>query len=321
MINRKGTGYSKLCFMSIKRICISIKKNSLTKYILLYGLIVFISATFDWLIFRCNTTSFLISEQLNKYVDRYEFLDPEIDLAAYHRNAKDNLPITIDGFTTLIKPSFEKLEATNDSLFHKQNLLSACKEKLDSLNVIASVMRNDSIERLRDQLISGCQKKIDSLKLFMEGKDSTEMIIAGKYVEMAQLQYEYAIKNVEIQSMILQNFGSFIPDSLSRQIRCYNENYIGLLMDISVLEKDRRIVSSKIRDLTIDFHANRLNAVGFVDFIYYSFCVSTTVSFGDIAPNNGLARAIAIIELLFCIILVGVIVNSSIKRIEEPNGR
>lgn len=296
---------------------LNIMKNFLPSIIVAYFFVVAVFAVINWIIFMYNSTSFLISEQLNKYVDRYEFLDPEIDLAAYHRNAKDNMPITIDGFTALVKPSFEQLETINDSLLLKRNLLSDCREKWDSLGNIASAMRKDSIGRVRERLLSGCQERIDSLQRFMDGKDSTEMIIEGKYVEMAQLQYEYAKKNAEVQSMMVQYIGNFIPDSLSHQIRWCNENYMWLTMDISKLEQERRDVSSKIRNLTIDFHENRRNAVSFTDFVYYSICVSTTVSFGDIAPNNGLTRMVAIMELLLCIILVGAIVDRIIKKKEK----
>lgn len=293
------------------------KHRRLLIFIALYAGLVFSFAVLDWLIYRYNTTSFLISEQLNKYVDRYEFLDPEIDLAAYHRNAKDKLPITIDGFTVLVKPSFDELQATNDSLLLNKDLLSACLERWDSLGKVASAMKSDSIEQVRTKLLFGYQEKIDSLKRFMEGKDSTTMIIEGKYVEMAQLQYEYAKKNAKVQTMIGQYIGNFIPDSLSHKIRKCNEDYLGLTMTISELEMTRRDVTSQIRNLTKEFHANRRDAVSFMDFVYYSICVSTTVSFGDIAPNNGLTRTVAIIELLLCIILVGAIVDRIIKRKEE----
>lgn len=297
-----------------KRFLRYIKKHGILRYILLYAVLVFLFATIDWIVFRCNSTSFLISEQLNKYVDRYEFLDPDIDLAAYHRNAKDKLPITIDGFNSLMKPTFDELQTANDSLIHDKGNLDACLKQWDSLSREAEVMKTDSVEHLRKKLLSGCQEKIDSLKDYLVGKDSTTMIIEGKYVELAQLQYEYAKKNVEVQSIINQYIGNFIPDSLSHQIRRCNEDYLRLTMDIGELEQTRRDVTSQIRNKTIEFHNNRLDAVSYLDFVYYSICVSTTVSFGDIAPNNGLTRLLAIIELLACIVLIGTIVDKIIKR-------
>lgn len=293
------------------------EEKRLLKFIGIYLFIVVLFATINWLVFNINTTSFLISEQLNKYVGQHEYLNPEIDLAAYHRNAKDNMPITIDGFSAMMKPTFERLEATNDSLSFNQHRLNACIQEWDSLSRIASAMRYDSVKLLRERMLSGYQEKIDSLRRFLEGKDSTRMIIEGKYVEMAQLQYEYAKRNAEIQSLIGQYIGNFIPDSLSRQIRKCNEGYLEITIEIQELEQQRRDVSSQIRNLIVDFHENRRDAVGFLDFLYYSICVSTTVSFGDIAPNSGLTRVIAIIELLFCIIIVGIIANRIINSREK----
>ena len=37
--------------------------------------------------------------------------------------------------------------------------------------------------------------------------------------------------------------------------------------------------------------------------------MSTTVSFGDIAPNSFGTRLMAVIEILFCILLVGLIIE------------
>lgn len=293
------------------------EEKRLLKFIGIYIFIVVLFATINWLVFNINTTSFLISEQLNKYVGQHEYLNPEIDLAAYHRNAKDNMPITIDGFSAMMKPTFERLEATNDSLSFNQHRLNACIQEWDSLSRIVSAMRYDSVKLLRERMLSGYQEKIDSLRRFLEGKDSTRMIIEGKYVEMAQLQYEYAKGNAEIQSMIGQYIGNFIPDNLSRQIRKCNEDYLEITIEIQELEQQRRDVSSRIRNLIVDFHENRCDAVGFLDFLYYSICVSTTVSFGDIAPNSGLTRVIAIIELLFCIIIVGIIANRIINSSRE----
>ena len=293
------------------------RKHFLPAMIIAYVLVVLIFATINWLIFFNNTTAYLISDQLNKYVERYEFLYPDIDLAAYHRNAKDSMPITISDFSDMIKPDLEKLQSANDSLREKKDAFEKCTVRWDSLSRIASEMRNDSINKVREKLLAGSQERIDSLKRYLEGKDSTEMIIEGKYVELAQLQYEYAKKNAKVEAMFIEYLGNFIPDSLSHQIRRCNEDYLNLSMEIQDVEGIRRNATSKIRQSTTDFHNNRLESVKWLDFLYYSICVSTTVSFGDIAPNNGATRFIAILEILICLVLVGYIVDRIIKKKEE----
>jgi hypothetical protein len=291
-----------------------VKKQFLTAMIALYVIVVVLFATVNWAIFFNNSTAFLISDQLNKHVERYDFLQPDIDLASYHRNAKDSMPITISDFSNMIRPDLEKLQSANDSLKMKKDALEKCTVQWDSLSRVASEMRNDSVNKVRRELLSGYQEKIDSLQRYLDGKDTTKMIIEGKYVELAQLQYEYAKKNAEVVAMFSRYIGNFIPDSLSHQIRKCNEDYLQLTFDIQEVEGERRNITSKIRQSTVDFHNNRLESVSWLDFLYYSICVSTTVSFGDIAPNNGCTRFVAILELLMCLLIVGYIVDRIIKK-------
>lgn len=287
--------------------------------ILGYIFVVVAFAAINDLMFLYNSTSYLISEQLNKHIQRYEFLDPKFDLATFHKDTKDAMPITIDGFVELVNPSFDSLQAVNDSLLLKQSALKNCTERCDSLVRVASVIRDDSVKQVRELMLSVYQERIDSLSQFMKGKDSTEMIIAGKYVEMARLQFEYAKKNVEVQVLIGKYWGNFIPDSLSHQIWKCNEDYVWLTTEIQELEQLRRDISSLIRTATIAFHNNRLDAVSFWDFLYYSICVSTTVSFGDIAPNDGWTRFLAVLEILLCMILLGILLNGIIAKLNAEN--
>ena len=289
-------------------------KHPLKAMIVSEFFIVILFASVNWILFLKNSTAFLISDQLNKHVERYEFLQPDIDLAAYHRNAKDSMPITISEFSDMIRPDLEKLQSANDSLIMKKDAFEKCKVQWDSLSRIASKMMNDSVNKVRVELLSGYQERIDSIERYLEGKDSTQMIIDGKYVELAMLQHEYAKKKAKVEAMLGQYIGNFIPDRLSHQIRRCNDDYIQLTWDIQDVENERRNVTSRIRQSAVDFHNNRIESVSWLDFLYYSICVSTTVSFGDIAPNNGYTRFVAIVELLICLLLVGYIVDRIIKK-------
>lgn len=294
------------------------KRYPLPSVIFVYFIVVVSFAFVNWRIFVDNSTSYLISDQLNKHVERYDILDPEIDLAAYHRNAKDQMPLDLNGFGELMKSDMEKLQRANDSLIVAQEAFELLKEEWDELSRTASRMMKDSIETVRDEQLSGYRQSIDSLQNLIKGKDSTEMMIEGKYVELAKLQHEYAKRNAKVESMYTQYIGNFIPDSLSHEIRKRNEGYLELTQKIWDIERQRNIVSNNIRNSVSEFHKNRLESVSWWDFLYYSICVSTTVSFGDIAPNNGTTRCVAVIELLICLLIVGYIVDRIIKR--KKNG-
>ena len=292
------------------------KQGIITKCFAYYAFIVIVGAFVNWFLFLHNSTSFVISEQLNKHVARYEFLYSDIDLAAYHGGVKDALPISLDDFSSYMKADFDSLEYVNRALAQKQKDYERCMATWDSLSKVAQPIISDSIKQLKDSLLRGCQERIDSLKKYMLNHDSTKMILEGKYVELAELEYDLAKKNAKVSKYVSENYNFFIPDSLRHAIREQNEASITIPWEIQDLEQQRRDISRLIKDKVSRFHENRRESVGFGDFLYYSVCVSTTVSFGDIAPNNGTTRMMAIIELLLCIILVGIVLDKINKKIK-----
>lgn len=292
-------------------------KHSLFKYVLSYILIVFFSAFINWGLFCCNSTSFSISSQMNKYMDRYDLLDSTINLATFHQGAKDKMPIAIDDYITLIRPDFIRLDTINVLLVRNQKLLESNQLRSRMLSMEADENRQSAIHAFTDSLLFEDQKRIDSLRRFMLGKDSTELIIQGKYVELAHLKYEYAKKNAEILDYVIRHFGSFIPDGLSKELTRLNQEWIQLSNKIQNLENSRRTISSRIKKSVNLFHQNRRDTVSFWDFLYYSICVSTTVSFGDIAPNDGWSRFLAIAEILSCMVLLGILLDRVIKKVNK----
>ena len=111
--------------------------------------------------------------------------------------------------------------------------------------------------------------------------------------------------------------GSFIPDYLMADYTNCNEAYMENKNEIQNMESNINRLATKIIESNKSFHAYRLKHVSFWDFLYYSICVSTTVSFGDIVPNNGLARFFAVIELLACIIILGALLEKTNQHLRK----
>lgn len=281
----------------------------LKHFVLFYISIVLVFAFINQGIFWKDSTTFAISDQMNKHVERYELLGPKIDLVKFHENAKDKMPITFERFYVKILPDVKRLEYVYSQLDTTQQELDSCKKELSRVTQLADVERKASIEAFIDRTMKGYQLRIDSLRRYMIGKDTTELIIKGKYVELARLRRDYAKKNAEVYKNILEHYGSFIPDSLAIILTNLNNEDIKLSFKYEELENSRRSVSRRIKETARAFHNNRYETVTFLDFIYYSVCVSTTVSFGDIVPNSTSARLAAIIELFFCLILLGLILE------------
>ena len=295
------------------------KNKSIVGFVFTYFLVVFLFAAIDWAIFRNNTTSFLISEQLNKRVDRYEFVTTEFNLATYHLNAKDLMPINVSDFTIKIMPQLNLLSLINDSISILAGSIVACESKLDSIVYAANDERENVIRLYRERELKSYIYSIDSLKEEMKGKDSTKLVLEGKFVEEANLQLKYAEKELSICNYILNNYGLFVPSEIMDSFHMYTENLLLLKSAIENKEKQRRVIVNDITNEEYKFNYNRRTSVGFIDFLYYSICVSTTVSFGDIAPNNDATRFLAVFELFICILLVGFILDRIIKRRKDSD--
>lgn len=295
----------------------SLVRMRLFRFLFLYVSIVIAFAIMNYASFNKNSTNYLISEQLNKRVDRYDFIDKQIDLATYRGNFNDAIPLSINEFKDIIQPVFIKLDSINRSIIVFKKIVDSLTCEMDSLSQLAEVIRADNINSFREEALIEYENRIDSLESYLALNDSTQMIIQGKYVELAELNYQYAAKRYELQTYILQHYGSFIAEDLNIRMHNDNKKLIAYEDSIQIKELDRFDVSRKIRTTVGLFHANRREAVSFWDFLYYSICVSTTVSFGDIVPNSNLSRLLAISELLICLVLVAVILNRIIKRIEE----
>lgn len=287
------------------------------RFLLYYVIIVIVFALLNLWSFYNNSTDYLISEQLNKRIDRYDFIDKEIDLATYRDNLNDAIPLSINDFKDYIKQDFIKLDSINRSLYVLHKIVDSLQCEMDSLSKQAVIIRGDNINSYRNKALIEYEQRIDSLESYLALNDSTQMIIQGKYVELAELNYQYALKRYEMQTYILKHYGSFIAEDFNSRMHNDNEKLIAYEDSIQIMELYRFDVSRKIRTTVGLFHANRRETVGFKDFLYYSICVSTTVSFGDIVPNSNLSRLLAIFEILICLVLVAIILNRIIKRIDE----
>lgn len=295
----------------LNRIKIFWKQSHLIRVVVIsYVCIVLLFAIINWCMFLYNTTSFLISEQMNKHVNRiFVFWDIDSIMNAYHLDIKDQMPVSIEGFSALIKPNVNKLDSliTTRELIKKE--IESCDSTLSHLYMIADDERQNAVDNFKDSMLLKIQQRIDSLKCYIKERDDNEMVLSGKYVELARLEERLAKKNVEVCSYVFEHWGSFVPDSISKKLTELNERKDRLASENYEIEIQRGIIARNIAEFINLFHQNRKETVGFEDFLYYSICVSTTASFGDIAPNSSWTRRIAILELLLCMVLVGFIVD------------
>lgn len=288
--------------------------QSIKHYICWYFVIILSSAILNWVTFKQNTTSFLISEQLNRHMIRYDLLSDDLNLSEFHANAKDLMPVSVDGFVGIISPKLMRLSDVNDSLLVYERKLELLHFQSDSLVRKVEDERVLNTSAFHQSVMQPYKQRLDSLNQVMAGVDSTELFARGLLIEKANLELEYAFKNKSVIDYITDHTRSFIPEQDLNSLDEHSSNYDSLAVKQSSFKQEQRELIRNIRAETNLFHRSRSASVSFLDFLYYSICVSTTVSFGDIVPNNGWTRFLAIAELLACILLLNWILTGIAKR-------
>lgn len=296
-----------------KKIIRNVRNNKLVKIIIIYFAIVFIFSIIYRLIFLFNTTSFLVSEQLNKHIGGYNYFEGDIDVEAFHKASKDLMPISMSELNLLIKPEIKELDSIIKSIEIKRKSLDSITTKLDSLNQIAQKEMNDSIASYSLSVLRDRQTRIDSMINYLKVNENTNILSKSKYDELAEMEKENAQKDAGLLNNVAKPWSSFISDSLYQKIKQLAHTNFIISSDTQQLSDRKTVLKNYLRDTLDAFYRNRFASVSYYDFLYYSFCVSTTVSFGDIAPNNGLTRLLAVIELLLCMFLVAYILDKIAK--------
>ena len=295
--------------------CTRIKKTG--KYIFCYLIIVSVFALINWGVFCFDTTSFLVSEQMNKHLARYDLVSKEFNLASFHAEAKDLMPVSVDGFVGGISTKLMRLSEVNDSILVHGRQIDSLQRKEESLRSVAVDHRDSNVNAYLEKALRPFRHRLDSLEQIITEMDSTKAIYDGLLIEKTQLEVDYAVKNKEVLDYVFRNLQLFIPLEDRDLLNDYSSKIVSGTVEKNSLELERFELVRSIRKSVSSFHDNRRSSVGFLDFLYYSFCVSTTVSFGDIAPNNGWTRLIAILELLSCIVLVHFILTGLTKKGNE----
>ena len=210
-----------------------------------------------------------------------------------------------------------RLSEVNDSILVHGRQIDSLQRKEESLRSVAVDHRDSNVNAYLEKALRPFRHRLDSLEQIITEMDSTKAIYDGLLIEKTQLEVDYAVKNKEVLDYVFRNLQLFIPLEDRDLLNDYSSKIVSGTVEKNSLELERFELVRSIRKSVSSFHDNRRSSVGFLDFLYYSFCVSTTVSFGDIAPNNGWTRLIAILELLSCIVLVHFILTGLTKKGNE----
>ncbi len=131
-------------------------------------------------------------------------------------------------------------------------------------------------------------------------------------IQDASAAADHAIKNLAAA----QNFSisSFLSEATQTK---YLADLNSALASDAALTTRRIEVTDQLdtvrnaeRGLLESWERDRLNRLSYFDFLYFSMGVATANTFGDLIPNDRVVRFVIVIQLILCLTLVGLFVNS-----------
>jgi len=157
-----------------------------------------------------------------------------------------------------------------------------------------------------------------------EKRNSDKLYISQIEVQKAMLRVEETKINVEISKMKLK-----ISESFIKNITAYADSeklqkvhdLDNKFMKILNAQSDNRGAYFKNREaihyLLHSWQNQRSSQLSYWDFLYFSFCVSTTTSFGDVIPNDKISRIFVSIQIFMELFILGVLIDRFARRINK----
>lgn len=288
------------------------KQKRLLKYCFIFLFSVFAFAGLYYTIFQINTASFYISEEYNERVNgRYLRRSPDVLYTIVDRSEN---PFCIDDFNQEIKPIndnisnvYKELDSLHASIKYHENIL-------ERLSVSLAESRTDHIEKYKNDQLQPCRDSVTAYESRIEdllrlGISEDQLILNGTFVRLANMKYRLAKKNSEVCNQVLANYGNFGNQKLADSL----QNTVTLLLEMSNriggCENTKRELFAMYDDMLHAFHSQRIEKMGYCDFLHFSLLIATSNSFGDILPNSPISRLLVSIQLLIGIVLLAFIVN------------
>lgn len=252
--------------------------------------------------------SFIINEQFNLHPFSSKSIPGNnISTLIYYQKKADSLRTASDSFKR------ELIRATDftDSLEIIVKKALTEHEKTQWKNA-----DNWKIKQIPDSALKKLDEVNQGLRILNEHSKSNEVAISLLNVEKAEIEYEIAKINLASSDFVLKNLTFFQDTFLANELRFLDSVYWIIKYDnIPDMELRNMAIEHKIESLKYDALESYSRRVSFFDFLLFSAANSSTVTYGDIIPNDMFVRVVLFIQALSSIALIALFMEVLIKKI------
>ena len=273
----------------------------LLKYIIIYLTVIFVFGTIYWAYWYLHPDSFIINDQFNLQ----PFSSPKIqgsetkDLRFFQHKT--------DSIRNLIKENEARLPlllATSDSLAILAKVASDKNQRLmwDRANSLEVAQVPDSMTR-RAQALSTAIEVYGS-------SPGNDLARAKLSLEKAELEYRIGVIKARAGQYVLDHLASFVDSVISKDASRIDSLWaIYEFKKVPEAEQLRNVLNYELQQLKFEALNTWSKRLSYLDFILFSASNATTVTYGEMMPNDVWMRLLLIVQAIVCIILIAVFIE------------
>lgn len=297
--------------------------KNINGWLLSYLAIVFLFSGVYYSIWSARPDSFIINSELN--------LDPLSDIPLLAWQEMDTHATTGAPNLGEISTKLAGIKAGINELDFKVRSLD---QQVDSGRAeLAEVgTRNQTItmangERYRQDITAEASRNVVDaervLKAFSErgwAERNYGVAEANLRVRLAEMRVIQAEQMAEAYRYFISNIGQFGDAQLMAQMDQLNDKTQAQARE---REQAWELLSQKrteLIDVAHTWRKQRLDAVSWLDFLFFSIGISTTTTYGDVVGNSRLVRSLIATQLLICVFVMAGFVSSVVSRSGRCDG-
>lgn len=290
--------------------------KKINKWFLGYIVTVLLFSGLYWGTWNARPDSFIVNSELN--------LDPLADIPLLGWQEMDT-------HSTAAAPSLGGISVQLSGIKARINELDLQVRSLDQqvdagrAELVEVGRRNQNItmangERYRQEITAEASRNVAEaervLKAFSERGSSGRDYGAAEAdlrVKLANLRVVQAQQMANAYDYFIGNIGQFGDSQLVAQMEQLHNTTQAKALEREVASTELMQKRTELISVAQTWRKQRLDAVSWVDFLFFSIGISTTTTYGDLVGNSRWVRSLISAQLFICVFVMGGFVSSVVS--------
>lgn len=297
--------------------------RKINRWLVSYLAIVLLFSVVYYITWSARPDSFIVNSELN--------LDPLSDIPFLAWQVTDTRATTSAPSLGVISTELADIKARINELDLK---VSALDQQIDSgrAELAEVARRNETVTmangaRYRESITAEASSKVAEaeqvLKAFSEhGLQGADYGVAeaNLRVTLAELRVVQAKQVADAYDYFVTNIGQFGDPQLTAQVDRLHDATQAQARDREEASKELMRKRAELIEVAQTWRQQRLDAVSWVDFLFFSIGISTTTTYGDVVGNSRVVRGFISAQLLICVFVMSGFVTSVVSGAGRREG-